>query len=170
MLKKTNFKNQITISVIFFVMTLTLFSIGHYGFLQNPFVWPVFINYSIVSLVVSAYLFVIMHKIYNYAFLLYIAGYVFAFAIYLYNSTKDYTGFLEIVGIISWFVIMILVIALGLSFELLLKSRQQNKELKALAKEQEIRDKEAQAQIDIIDADYEISHEEDIEETNQNEN
>lgn len=161
MLKKTNLKSQISIALIFFVMTLCLFSIGHYGFLQKPFEWPVFINYSIVSLVISLYLFAIMQKNFNYAFLLYIGGYIFAFAIYLYNSTKDYTGFLEVAGIVSWFVIMILVIALGLTFELLLKSKQQNKELKALAKEQEIREQETQNQIDIIDADYQISNEKD---------
>ncbi len=168
MLSKIDVKKQISISLIFFVMSMALFSVGLYAFLQHPFEWPVFINYGIVSIIISAYLFFIMNRRFNFAFILFVSGYVFAFAIYLYNATKDYSGFLEIAGILSWFVIMGLVIALGLTFEFLLNSRKQNKELQALAKEQQILQQEREGQIDVIDVDYDVKEENEENENTEN--
>lgn len=156
MLNKIDFKKRLYISFIFFVTSLFLFSLSVFSFMGKPFDWAIFINYGIASLIVSAYVYAIMHLKLNFAFILFVLGYVFAFAMLVYNSTKDYTGFLEIAGLISWFVIIGLVIVSGLSVEFLMKSRSKNKELLLKTKEMEA-EKLLQAQKDAaIDVEYEI--------------
>ena len=148
MLKKIHLEKELLISFIFFITSLALFSIGIFGFLQHHFDWVLLSRYALVSLVISLYLFIVMHKNFDFAFLLFLIGYVFAYGIYLYNATKDYSGFLEIAGIISWFVIMVMVIALGLTVELLLIARRKNKELKKIAKEKEVLEEKIHEQLE----------------------
>ncbi len=149
MLNNIDLKKRIVISLIFFGISLALFSIAVFAFQGHPFQGSVLINYTILSLVIGAYVFGIMHYQFNFAFILFIGGYIFAFVILLYNATRDFTGFLELAGLISWFVIMGLVITAGISFEFLLKTRRANKELIEKAKEAAKTQEAAEKAIDV---------------------
>lgn len=152
MLNKIDFKKQLVISLIFAGMSLFLFSIAVFGFLGHYFQGSVFLNYTILSLVIGIYIFGLIQMKFNFAFVLFTAGYVFAFAVFIYNATKDTTAMLETVGLISWWVIMGLVVAMGITFEFLLKSRHDNRAL--LQKARELEEERKRLESDAIDIDF----------------
>ncbi len=136
MLKRINLKKQILISLTFFILTVLLFSFVQFITLKHPFEWEYVLVRSVIALIVSLYLFYVMKKEFNLAFLIFMVGYVFAFGIYMVNMKSIRTDFVRLMTTASWYLIMSLVIASGLSLEYLLQSRKKNKELKHDLEEQ----------------------------------
>ncbi|NLW15407.1 MAG: hypothetical protein GX038_04015 [Erysipelothrix sp.] len=155
MLNKIDLRKRLIISLVFFVTTLILFSVSVFVFLGEIFSWAVFLNYVTLSFIVAAYAYLVMHFKWNIAFITFALGYVFSFFVLFYNYSKDYTKTLHTAGLITWIIIMILVVALGLSLEKNIRTQRKNKELMHLAKEQEKLNKEAK-QKELLDKEVEI--------------
>lgn len=132
MLKKLNLKKQIGISLTFLVFTLVLFSIAVFGLLGRPYSGHVLLNYFFVGLGLGLYVFILLRFNLNYAFLLFILGYFFSYGTLFYVFSYSSDGFGDLAGFLGWMIIMGLVIALGITLELLLyirrKQRQERKE------------------------------------------
>lgn len=123
MLEKIDFKKQIGLSITFLVMTIILFAIAVFGFLGKPFSWNILLNHFFFGLALGLYVFILIQFNFNTAFILFILGYVFSFGILFYVYARSQEGFSEAAGLLGWSVVLILVIALGITFEILLKTR-----------------------------------------------
>ena len=151
MLKKMSFGKKLTYALIFFILSLSLFSLGVFVLGKTPFEQEILIRYTIISGVIAVYALLIMSFNLNFAFPIFVVGYLFAFGLFIYNSIKNPIDYVDTTALITWFVIMGLDVALGLSLETLLRSRIKNRELKKeleRAKEEEklrlIEEKEAE--------------------------
>ncbi len=130
MLKKVNLKKQILISVIFLGLTTGLFALAIFGSLGKSFDSHILLNHFFLGLAIGIYIFILIQFNFYAAFLLFILGYVFSFAILFYNYSFGQEGFTELAGFLGWIVVMILVIALGIAIEILLHVRRKQKALR----------------------------------------
>lgn len=129
MLSKLDLKKQLTISAIIVALTTALLSLAVFVILGSPFAWSVLINYTILSLVLGIYFFTIMRLRYNLAFVLFLIGYFFAFAVLFFAYTGgSKNGFTDLAGFIGFLMIIGLVMILGVSLEILMKTRNTLKE------------------------------------------
>ena len=129
MLKKLDFKKQLSISSIIAGTTVVLLSLAVFVLLGSPFTWSVLINYIILSLVLGLYLFTIMRLHYNLAFILFLIGYFFSFAVLFFAyAGGSQNGFTDLAGFIGFLLIIGLVMVLGVALEILMKTRTNLKE------------------------------------------
>ncbi len=127
MLNKIDFKRQIAISVIFVALTMTLFSIAVFGILGTPYEGHILLNYFFMGVAFGLYVFILIQLKLNAAFLLFVLGYVFSFGTLYYVYSFATEGFGELAGFLGWMIIMALVVALGITLEILLHIRRKQR-------------------------------------------
>lgn len=142
MFKKDNIKLQIIISSIFLTLTVGLFSISVFGVLEKPYNSHILLNHFFIGLAMGLYVFIMLQINLKSAFTLFILGYVFSFGTLFYVYSRASDGFSELAGFMGWTIIMLLVIALGITLEILLSLRKKEKEKQYTFPEDEVVDVE----------------------------